>query len=56
MAKRNYEWDIISIKKQGKSIRRVFAPDKEAAIKIAIREFKIEKAEQQKKLTAHRIG
>jgi hypothetical protein len=53
---KSYEWRILLLRKKGHPIGTVDAPDTEAAIKAAIKEFEIKDPEQQKRLVAQRVG
>ena len=46
----------VLIRQKGQVLGRVDAPDQEAAIKTAIREFEIKDPGQQKRLVAQRVG
>jgi hypothetical protein len=51
-----YQWRITQIRERGRFIGTVQAPDAEAAIKAAIKEFEIREPEQRKRLIAQRVG
>jgi hypothetical protein len=52
---KHYEWRISIIRKKGQLLGLVSAPDHEAAIKAAIKEFEIKNPEQQRRLVAQRL-
>jgi hypothetical protein len=53
--KKQYEWAITLIRKRGKFLGYVEAPDEKAAIVEAIKHFEIKDREQQKRLSAQRV-
>jgi hypothetical protein len=53
-AKKQHEWEIYVLRKKGAFLGTVEAPDRDTAIKAAIRELKISDPEKQKRLSAQR--
>ena len=55
-AKQTPRWEILLIRERGQFLGYVDAPDEQAAIAEAIKQFEITNPEQQKRLVARRTG
>jgi hypothetical protein len=53
-SKKQDSWLIYRIRKKSEYLGTVAAPDRETAIKVAIKSFKVDDADQQKRLMAQR--
>jgi hypothetical protein len=53
---KQHEWEIYALRSNGRYLGTVEAPDRDAAVRLAIKAFQITDRAMQKRLTAQRVS